>query len=93
MSVSTSGDAERLSGPTAFEMFALDHSQHHHCMACGGCLLRQDLVEIAPPFWCSACAVRMCKDVAPSVPLPFEGGRFYSQEGVDAYAERKAKEP
>lgn len=78
--------------PTSFESFALDHEQHHHCAACGGCLLRQDLAQLLPPFWCSGCAIRLCKATPSGAPLPFEGGVFYAQEVVDAYCNRKAAE-
>ncbi len=62
---------------TEFEIFALDHKKHVHCLGCGGCLL--DPSPLVQGFqgcvWCVTCRDRIkanCKRVG--IPLPWNGG-------------------
>lgn len=39
---------------TPFEEFAMDHSQHKHCLMCEGCILSQEVQEFSF-VWCLGC--------------------------------------
>lgn len=67
--------------PTAFELFAMDHKAHRHCMGCNGCLLDPSHIVQSFLAWCVGCRDRIKKTTAPGIPLPWEqsGGVDFSE--------------
>ena len=60
---------------TDFERFALDHTQHNHCLGCGGCLLDPSYMVQGHSAWCINCRDRIKANCATAgLPLPWRGG-------------------
>lgn len=57
---------------TPFEEFAMNHTAHTHCSACGGCLLHP-LAQNLVPVWCVECVKRIDARMPAGVPRPWDG--------------------
>lgn len=66
---------------TEFEKYALNHSVHSHCIACGTCMLDPRVhPRLVNPVWCISCYRRIDAVMPADALRPWHGGYVYAED-------------